>query len=378
MPKTFDYIIIGGGLAGLQLALRFAEDPFFNNKQFAIIDPSKKIENDKTWCFWEKGKGKWESIIHKTWESGRFLTNSKYLKFQLEPYHYKMIRSEDFYAFAKSQLQQASNFEFIQDSISEIDLVNKIASGINKSYTASHFFDSRITSEYLENPKYTMLFQHFKGWIIETDTNRFDPDQFTMMDYRLKHKDSTSFTYILPLSRTKALVEFTFFTPYLTDESVYDEHLQTYIKDFLDLENYKILETEKGIIPMTDFPFHHENNSLVTKIGTGGSWVKGSTGYSFKHTEKKTAKIIENLKAGKDPKFNLINNRFRWYDAIFLDVLKRNNEMGEKIFSDFYSKNSPENILKYLDEETTLKEDLKVMLSLFHIEFIKSFFRRGF
>jgi len=378
MPKSFDYIIIGGGLAGLQLALRFAEDPFFIKKKIAIIDPSEKVENDKTWCFWEKGEGRWESIIHKTWESGRFLTSSKYLKFQLEPYHYKMVRSEDFYRFAKEKLSKSSNFEFIRDSISQIDQVNKVAQGTKDTYTGEHFFDSRINTDYLENPKYSMLFQHFKGWIIETNTNRFDPDQFTMMDYRLKHNHSTSFTYILPLSSTKALVEFTFFTPYLTDEAVYDENLSSYIKDFLEIENYSILETEKGIIPMTDFPFHEESTSLVTKIGTGGSWVKGSTGYSFKHTEKKTAKIIDNIKAGKDPKTNLINKRFRWYDAIFLDVLKRKNKKGEKIFSKFYSKNSPENILKYLDEETTPLEDIKIMLSLFDIEFIKSFFKKGF
>lgn len=295
----------------------------------------------------------------------------------MEPYHYKMIRSEDFYNFAKEKLKEASNFEFIRDSISEIDEINKFAKGIKGTYKAAHFFDSRINTEYLENPKYSMLFQHFKGWIIETDSNRFDPDQFTMMDYRLKYKESTSFTYILPLSRTTALVEFTFFTPYLTEESIYDEHLTAYIKDFLEIKNYKILEVEKGIIPMTDFPFHKESNSLITKIGTGGSWVKGSTGYSFKHTEKKSALIIDNIKAGKDPKTNLINKRFSWYDAIFLDVLKRNNQMGEEIFSNFYNKNSPKRILKYLDEETALQEDIKIMLSLFNIEFIKSFFRKG-
>ena len=376
MPDSFDYIIIGGGLAGLQLALRFAEDPYFNNKQFAIIDPSDKTENDKTWCFWEKGKGNWESIIYKSWESGRFLTSSKYLKFQLEPYKYKMIRSEDFYSLAKDRLQSLNNFHFIKDSISEIDEPTMIAHGA-KQYEATHFFDSRINPSYLKDKKSSLLYQHFKGWIIETDSNIFDPDQFTMMDYRLKHNNSTSFTYMLPLSRTKALIEFTFFTPYLTEESVYDEMLMSYIKEYLGVDQFHISETEIGVIPMTDFPFHKDNTPSITKIGTAGSWVKGSTGYSFKHTEKKTAKIVANIKAGKEPSYELLNSRFRWYDAIFLDVLTRNNEMGEEIFSKFYSKNSTKNILKYLDEETSLSEDLKIMFSLFDVEFIKSFFRKG-
>jgi len=35
----FDYIIIGNGLAGLQLALKLATDSYFNDKQIALIDP---------------------------------------------------------------------------------------------------------------------------------------------------------------------------------------------------------------------------------------------------------------------------------------------------------------------------------------------------
>jgi lycopene beta-cyclase len=70
--------------------------------------------------------------------------------------------------------------------------------------------------------------------------------------------------------------------------------------------------------------------------------------------------------------------RSRWYDAIFLDVLNRRNEMGEQLFTKFYTKNSPQEIFKYLDEETNFKEELKIMMSLYHPEFIISFFRKLF
>ena len=50
----FDYIIIGNGLAGLQLVLKMSEDVFFENKTIALIDPLEKNSNDKTWSFWEK------------------------------------------------------------------------------------------------------------------------------------------------------------------------------------------------------------------------------------------------------------------------------------------------------------------------------------
>ena len=47
-PSHFDYVIVGNGLAGLQLALKLASDSYFDNYKIALIDPSSKTKNDKT------------------------------------------------------------------------------------------------------------------------------------------------------------------------------------------------------------------------------------------------------------------------------------------------------------------------------------------
>ncbi len=376
MLKHFDYIIIGGGLAGLQLALQFGTDRFFEQKTFAIIDPLDKDINDKTWCFWEKGNGQWDHIITKSWDKGLFFSAEKKLDLNLTPYRYKMLRSIDFYDFVHHRLKDLSNFSFIKDNIEKIDMASSVAYGKKNSYSGLQIFDSRITSDYKTDKKSSTLYQHFKGWRIKTTKKAFDPEVFTMMDFRVKYEDSTSFTYVLPLSQTEALVEFTLFTPYLTNEEVYGKYLKDYIDNILKIEEYQIEDTEKGIIPMTDFPFHKGSSSRITKIGTGGSWVKGSTGYSFKHTEKKTEKIISNIKKGINPGDSLINNIKRRYDSIFIDVLHQKNELGEEIFSRLYSNNEIQEIFQFLDEETALKEDLKIMFSLFHPQFLLSFFRK--
>src|SRR5690606_12724211 len=184
-----------------------------------------------------------------------------------------------------------------------------------------HIFDSRITSDYKADENSALLYQHFKGWHIKTEANTFDPNVFTMMDFRIKYKDSTSFTYVLPISKTEALIEFTLFTPYLTDDVVYEDNLNKYITEILKITEFTVEETEQGVIPMTDYPFHKDSTPRVTKIGTGGSWVKGSTGYSFKHTEKKTEQIINNIKKGRNPGEDLVKPVKRKYDAIFIDVL---------------------------------------------------------
>lgn len=374
---SFDYLIIGNGLAGLQLALELSNDPFFDSHKIGLIDPSHKTSNDKTWSFWEVGAGKWDSIVEQVWHTAKFESDEVSLLLPLHDYHYKTIRSIDFYTYAKNQLLSKSNFTFILDTIQTIEEHSGLTViGDNQSYTATHVFDSRIPKEfYTEQSKYTLIHQHFKGVVIETETPCFQPEVFTMMDYRFQYKDSTSFIYVLPFSATKALVEFTFFTPFTVETEVYDTVIKEYLQKEFKVSNYQLVDTEVGNIPMTDFPFWNYHTNNVTKIGTGGGWVKGSTGYSFKHTEKNVFKLVENIKAGKKPSHDLFQMKFKFYDKIFLTVLNDENEKGVWIFEQFYSKNSIKTMFRFLDEETSFSEDLAIMKSLFSMAFIKAFFK---
>ena len=373
----FDYLIIGNGLAGLQLALELSKDPFFKDYSVALIDPSDKDENDKTWSFWEQGEGKFDDIVEKVWHTAKFKSSEISLILPLHEYDYKTIRSIEFYNWAKDKLRANDNFTFIKDavqSIDETDAVKVISE--HQTYTANHIFDSRVPKEfYAQKSNYTLIHQHFKGWIIETENSCFQPEAFTMMDYRFQYKDSTSFIYVLPFSETRALIEYTFFTPFTVEEKVYETAIKDYIQNQLKIDRYEIVETEVGNIPMTDFPFWNFHTKNVTKIGTGGGWVKGSTGYSFKHTEKNVSKLIENIKAGKQPSHNLFKKKFKFYDKIFLKVLHDENEKGVWIFESFYSKNTIRTMFRFLDEETTFSEDIGIMKSLFSMSFIKAFFK---
>ena len=373
----FDYIIIGNGLAGLQLALQFASDSFFNDKKIALIDPSEKNNNDKTWSFWETHPSQWDAIVHKSWQQATIKTSKKTIALNLQPYTYKTIRAIDFYNHAKTKLNQYKNIQFILETVENVEETSQVLVKTDKDiYTASHVFDSRIPEDFFKSAsKHNSIQQHFKGWIIKTDKPTFDKDAIVMMDYRLKDGEQTTFTYVLPFSETEALVEFTYFTEDIVNETVYDHFIKIYIEKFLKIDTYTITETEKGIIPMTDFPFEDFNTKYVTKIGTGGGWAKGSTGYSFKHTEKKAALIIANLKANKNPSHQLFKRRFKFYDTVFLKVLKDENHKGEWIFQQFYDKNSTQTMFRFLDEESSFNEELKIMGSLFSWSFIKAFFK---
>ena len=158
-----------------------------------------------------------------------------------------------------------------------------------------------------------------------------------------------------------ALVEFTLFTSALISSDDYDKMLRQYLGEVLKLESYRIKEVEMGVIPMSNYPFHKHNTHCITKIGTAGGWVKPSSGYSFKNSDRFSKKIIQNIKTGAVPSAGIAVGRFRKYDSLFLDVLANRNELGASMFTAMYSQNSPQSILKFLDEETTLFEDLNIM-----------------
>jgi len=380
-PKVYDYIIIGAGAAGLHLAIAMCDDDYFTDKSIAILEKSSKDKNDRTWCFWEKGIGTWDKIVSAEWSNGKFITSKIEVDLDMAGFSYKMIKGIDFYNYAKKIISNHDNVDWIKCEVENIiqNHPNEVITDIG-AFRGHRIFDSRIDKDFFKSNDSNSinLLQHFKGLFIETQENTFDTSSFVMMDYRISYPGTTSFIYVLPFSSNSALVEFTFFSPKLVEKSVYDEYIEKYIKETLEVNDYSVTDTEEGIIPMSNYPFHHLNSESLTKIGTAGSWVKPSTGYSFKNANNYSLKVVENIKKGKKPSDGLINRKFRMYDSIFLDVLKKHNPEGAELFSRMYSKNSAELIFKFLDEKTNFWEDLKVMNSFQLKPFAKAFFRHLF
>jgi lycopene beta-cyclase len=377
----FDYAIIGAGAAGLHLCLALVEDDYFSDKKILILEKDAKTENDRTWCFWEKGKGKWDDLLHYSWNNGYFHC-AKYSKnLNLEDYSYKMIRSSKFYRFAKDQIKSHANFTWKKEEVLTVDNSNRnpLIKTQSNTYQTKHIFDSRIEKDFFKkNDGYIKLLQPFKGWIIKTKKPTFDTSSFVMMDFRLQWNDRTSFTYVLPLSETEAMIEFTLFNTKTLESKDFDKKLKQYISEILKIEEYEILEEEEGVIPMTDFPFHQKNNNTLTKIGTAGGWVKPSSGYAFKNCEKYAAKVVANMKANRLPSYQLFKKRYRWYDSVMLNILWHKNELGTSLFAEMFENNHVTKIFKFLDNEGDLVSDFLIMKSFNPVPFLKALNRKYF
>lgn len=375
-----DYIILGAGASGLMLAYRMAQDAFFDDKSILIIDKKKDKGNDRTWCYWEEGKGEWDDIMTKTWFSVFF--GSKFYSEQIDisPYHYKMIRSEDFYKSLWKTILKKSNITFINDTV---DSFTELKNGVQVITEKGSYFGSKLfnswhnPSLYESQNKYPVLQQHFVGWFVKTKEDTFDDSMATFMDFTVPQKGNTRFMYVLPIDKKTALFEYTLFSKDLLEQTEYEDAIKQYLNE-RGIVDYKVLEKEHGSIPMTAFKFSSLNSKHILNIGTAGGWTKASTGYTFRNTAKKTKSLVKFLKHECDlSKFHK-KSKFHFYDVIFLDVLANHNNEGSALFSSMFKKTDVKTIFKFLDEESTIVQDLKIILSVPPKRFIQSFIKRLF
>ena len=157
--KEFDYVIIGGGCAGLSLAYELEINSKLKDKTLAIIEPRKEYKRDKTWSFWKVFDHNFEDCIIKSWNNFTINTSENSHELNTKKFPYQSIDSGKFYEKINSKLAFNPNIGFFK-KLSEVNSQNSI------------IFNSVFEGE-LDRSK---LWQHFQGVEIETSQDIFDDE----------------------------------------------------------------------------------------------------------------------------------------------------------------------------------------------------------
>ncbi|MDG1571293.1 lycopene cyclase family protein [Robiginitalea sp. M366] len=378
--QHFDYIIIGAGASGLLLADAMGQDPWFAGKRIALLEQNPAKGNDRTWCFWERGAGVFDPLLHQSWNAMQVAGPGFRRTSSLHPFRYKMLRSAAFYAAYGKRLDTYPHITRITSTVTALEEADGMArvTTPEHTYTAGHVFSSVLLQDrdQLMQP-YPVLQQHFTGWFIRSENPVFDPEAPTFMDFDLPQNGNTRFMYILPTSPTEGLVEYTLFSKDLLAPEAYEAALRDYIDQRLGSQGYEILESEHGSIPMTSNDFTRANSAHITHIGIAGGWAKPSTGYTFWNAVRNTPKVIRALKAGKNPEIRQ-PWRFWMYDRLLLDALARENGKGGHIFSSQLRRLPIPLLLTFLNEETHLLQEARVIATSPKGPFLRAAFRALF
>jgi lycopene beta-cyclase len=374
--RKYDFILAGGGMAGLSFAYYLAQSSLSNDR-ILIVD--RGVRREQTFCYWADEPSEFDFLAEKSWDSLYFHSaRPSSLKISIEPYSYVKINGNSWFSHIESELSKHPNIHFLAADILSIGFQGEGSTLITSegSYYASKKIIDSISPFpcELENPKH--LKQHFLGWEVECNFNNFDIDAAHLFDFRVAFGTECEFMYVLPTSARKALFEYTFFSGTLRESEFYREKIKSYLFAYYGLteDDYLIKVEESGVIPMRNNPNEPENlYQKHLKIGTSGGFVKSTTGYSFQRTQQFCQNLVLALERGSSSQPVIPFRPWKiWLDEVFLHVLIDQKIAGSKVFECLFYKNKPALLLKFLQEETTWKEDLRLMWSVPTFPFVRA------
>jgi lycopene beta-cyclase len=383
--KHYDFIIAGGGLAGLSLACHLVRSPL-RDRSILIVDKEAKDRNDRTWGFWTDQPLLFDDVVHHSWGQLQVVGEDFERVIDLNGDRYKMIRGVDLYRSARDELSACENVTFLRG------VVRKIEDGDDKAhvtvdgqvFSGSWVFDSIFRSaEIKPDPaRYHYLKLHFRGWEIETSRQAFNPQMATFLDFRTPQQNETRFFYVLPFSERRALVMYTLFSANLLRQAEYEWALKAYlettlgIRGYRGIHDYRILREERGVIPITDQPFPRRAGRRIMAIGAKGGRIKPTTGYAFVRIQEDSAAIVQSLIQVGHP-FNVPPDpgRYHLYDSILLEIMSRQGGRIKPIFTTMFKNNPIGRIFRFLDEVASPWENLLLIVSLPPPVFLQALFR---
>lgn len=386
-PESYDLIFIGAGCSVMQwlYAWKQHRTAQAGNEQprILLIDKSEN-HAQRTWCFWENKPHLFDSLVSYRWSKLRFMSHQGGREASIAPYSYQHIAGNDFFEQTTAELDELPGITRLRAEVKH----TRQNSGSTQVYTDEGVFSANeVYSSVPDMQKirafsskqddgFPGLWQHFRGWYIETTRDAFNPETATLMDFRTLQQGGAVFFYVLPFSKRKALVECTVFGPEIWTEAEYDARLHSYIKAHL-LENmsYSVYDTEQGRIPMSMADMRQFSYEGSTPLGTAAGMVKPSTGYMFKRSMLATANAFTHFTGKPVPRWSS-PDRFAFYDSLLLGIIKDEPWQVARIMHELFMRNDFRQVFRFLDEQSTAAEDARMFSKLPYTPFLKQLLKQ--
>ncbi len=370
--KKFDYIIVGAGCSGLSLAYEMNVKNLFNDKTCAIIDKRKEFNRDKIWSYWNIYEHSFYDCLINKWDKFCVKKNQNEIILDCESFQYQSIDSQKFYKKILDNLNSNKNIKLILNKSVDKIYENKdeaIVQCGDEIFRSDIIFNSSLDNK---TTKESELFQHFYGCEVVFDENVNLPEYPIIMDFNCNQDSWVHFFYTLPMGKNKIFIENTWisneksfaFERYIAEINYYIQNNLNYKK------KYKTNYSEIGSIPM----FHFKNNMKYKKlinIGTAGNLTRKSTGYTFLNIQKSVKQIAINISKKQNIKESSVSLKYNYLDNIFIKVLLEKKGSMYEVFFDLFKKNKTKDIVKFLSNTSNWFEDLRIILSMPKLIFIK-------
>jgi lycopene beta-cyclase len=261
---------------------------------------------------------------------------------------YESIPSDAFYTLALDMVRAASHIDVqLGAAATAVEDTHgvRVTFGAT-SLSAAIAFDTRPP----KRPQRHGLVQVFGGLEIETDEPVFDAGTAMLMDFRCAQANAAHFTYVLPSSDRRALVEDTWFAPLGLHPPDHVGAIRSYMQKTYGVERFVTLFAEQGALPM-DPVFQPRVGQRLLPLGVAGGATRPSTGYAFHAIQVRSDAVVQDLMAGRLPRPARARPVLvRMMDRVLLDLLARKPELAPRVFVALFQRCAPGALVRFLND----------------------------
>ena len=373
MAERAELVILGGGLAGLSLASRLATSGY--GKRVVIVEPRPHYHDDRSWSFWTPRGSPLAASATRTWDRWSFSRlDGAVVSQRANGWCYAYARSLDVYQTALRAMAARPNITLWQGTqASEVEArADGFAVQTNAGLLhARHVVDTRPPPPGRWSA--STLFQSFAGREVRLPRPGFDDGQVELMTDMRCDSRGFVFSYVLPLSSTRALVEVTRFStqPIGAPELSPDLDALAHARGWTGAE---VLRSEAAVLPMglPTLPGADRVRGVVS-AGIGGGALRAASGYGFLRIQSWAQRCTESLLKDQPPQGHPAEPLLRrWMDGLFLQVLARDPRRSPEVFMRLATSVPGPAFVRFLSDQARWSDYARVVAALPPAPFLRA------
>jgi lycopene beta-cyclase len=366
MPDNYDLIILGGGCAGLSLAMRLSELGALCPKTL-IIEKREHYINDRTWCFWGTADARLKNLFSHRWPSLKIKSLLDSVDIDCKDTPYQMLSAKIFYQHALDVIAKNNRISLhLNESVLTPPTKANERWQVTCSehvYTAKSVVDTRPAK--LPQQGDSILWQSFYGHEIACEHEIFDHQTATLMDFDEGNKTRICFNYVLPISPTKALIETTVFATMPVPHENLAAKLDEAIAQYTGKQAYTIIRSEHGILPMGNKPQTNSHDNSYIQAGLFAGAARPSTGYAFQRIQAWADLCATSMHQTQHPIGHKPDSMLQLaMDRLFLRLIRAQPELAPLIFLKLFQRCNTSKLIRFLSDQARLTDYLAIMLAL--------------
>ena len=372
MSRDTDVAIVGGGCAGLSLAMRLAGADL----RVTVVEPRAHYEEDRTWSFWRTAADPFVDCVRASWDRWAVSADGERVVRGSPVLRYQTLSARAVYDRALGRCHDAANVELRSATAVEGD--PKPAGDDLAVATAAGELRAGVVVDTRPPAGPPGFGQYFVGHEVAVDGAAFDDRTVELMAFGEPRTDRIDFLYVLPFARDRALVEATSFAPAPPLRAALQAQLDDAVTACTDGRPVECVRREAGFIPMRAGDARRAATTgepRWLRAGVAGGAARPSTGYAFQRIQRQSDLLAAALRArGAAPPAPpaLDGPVTRGMDALFLKVLRRWPEAGPHLFRQLFAHAPADRLERFLSGSTASQDRLAVVGALPPTPFLRA------